>query len=232
MQKRVLLKLSGEALSGEHALDTEKLNNVCRQVKKIVDSGIGVGIVVGGGNIVRGRLFEELGLERVKSDYMGMLATVINALAVTASLESMGVKAKTMSAVKAESVDMFDKDEANRLIDEGYVLVFGGGVGKPYHSTDTGCAQRAIDIGAGVILMAKTGVDGVYDSDPNKNPDAKRFDTITFDDIVRLKLQVIDLQAAELLAKNSISAFLFDMNAEDNIYKASIKEAVGTLIKA
>lgn len=230
MYKRVLLKLSGEALSSDYTLDTHVLNEVAMQVKKITEQGTKVGIVVGGGNIVRGRLFEKLGLERVKSDYMGMLATVINALAIEAALENIGVKAKTLSAIKAESVDMFDKEVANKLLEEGYVLVFGGGVGKPYHSTDTGCAQRAIDINAEVILMAKSGVDGVYTADPNKDLSAKRFDELTFQDIVDKNLQVIDLQAAELLSNNSINAFLFDMNAEDNIVKAASQEAIGTLI--
>lgn len=232
MYKRVLLKLSGEALSSDFTLDTNILNAVALQIKEITNDGTKVGVVVGGGNIVRGRLFEKLGLERVKADYMGMLATVINALALTAALENVGVKAKTLSAIKAESVDMFDKDEANRLLDEGYVLVFGGGVGKPYHSTDTGCAQRAIDINAEVILMAKSGVDGVYDKDPGKNSDAKRYDEITFKEIADKKLEVIDIQAAELLSQNSIDAFLFNMDAKDNIIKAARQDAVGTLIKA
>lgn len=232
MYKRVLLKLSGEALSSDFTLDTNILNAVALQIKEITNDGTKVGVVVGGGNIVRGRLFEKLGLERVKADYMGMLATVINALALTAALENVGVKAKTLSAIKAESVDMFDKDEANKLLDEGYVLVFGGGVGKPYHSTDTGCAQRAIDINAEVILMAKSGVDGVYDKDPGKNSDAKRYDEITFKEIADKKLEVIDIQAAELLSQNSINAFLFNMDAKDNIVKAARQIAVGTLIKA
>lgn len=232
MYKRVLLKLSGEALSSDFTLDTNILNSVALQIKEITSKGTKVGVVIGGGNIVRGRLFEKLGLERVKADYMGMLATVINALALTAALENVGVKAKTLSAIKAESVDMFDKDEANKLLDEGYVLVFGGGVGKPYHSTDTGCAQRAIDINAEIILMAKSGVDGVYDKDPGKNPDAKRYDVVTFNEIVEKDLQVIDIQAAELLSKNSINAFLFNMDAKDNIIKAAEGTTVGTLIKA
>ncbi|MBR5755618.1 MAG: UMP kinase, partial [Erysipelotrichaceae bacterium] len=142
-----------------------------------------------------------------------------------------GVKSKAMSAIKAESVDMFDKDEANRLLDEGYVLVFGGGVGKPFHSTDTGSAQRAIDIGAEVILMAKSGVDGVYDSDPDENPDARRFDELTFDDILNLNLKVIDSQAAELCNQGKIEAFVFSMAEENNIVKAIKGEAVGTRIK-
>jgi uridylate kinase len=136
-----------------------------------------------------------------------------------------------MSAIKAESVDMFDADEANKLLAEGYVLVFGGGVGKPYHSTDTGSAQRAKDINAEVILMAKSGVDGVYDSDPDDNPDAKRFDELTFDDILNLNLKVIDAQAAQLCRDNKIEAFVFNMSDEDNILKAVKQEAVGTRIK-
>ena len=143
----------------------------------------------------------------------------------------MGAKAKPLSAIKAESVDMFDAEEANRLLEEGYVLIFGGGVGKPYHSTDTGSAQRAMDIHADVILMAKSGVDGVYDADPDTHPDARRFDELTFDDILNLNLKVIDSQAAELCREGKIEAFVFNMADENNIVKAVRDEAIGTHIR-
>ena len=210
---------------------TEVLESIGKQVKKISDMGIGVGIVVGGGNICRGRIFEELGFDRVKADYAGMLATVINAVMFSAELSRLGVKSVPMSAVTAQNVMDFDVDEANRLIEEGNVVVFGGGYGKPYYSTDTGSAQRAKDIHADVILMAKSGVDGVYDKDPNKYADAKKFDELTFDDILELGLKVIDPQAAEICAQSGIEAFVFNMSEEDNIVKAVTGEAVGTVIR-
>ena len=160
-----------------------------------------------------------------------MLATVINAIMLEATLNDMGVKAKALSVVEAQNVERYDIEKANKYLEEGYVLIFGGGYGLPYYSTDTGSAQRAVDIHAETILMAKNGVDGVYDKDPGKNPDAKRFDELTFDDILRLNLQVIDSQAAELCAKYKVGAFVFNMSDQDNIIKAVKKEAVGTVIK-
>lgn len=232
MYKRVLLKLSGEALAAkDFPFSVDTLNEVARQIKEISDMGIKVGIVIGGGNICRGRIFESLGFDRVKSDYSGMLATVINSNMLEATLTNLGVKAKALSVIEAQNVERYDIEKANKYLDEGYVLLFGGGYGLPYYSTDTGSAQRAADINAEVILMAKTGVDGVYDKDPNKYDDAKRFDELTFDDILRLNLQVIDQSAAELCAKNKIGAFVFNMADKDNIIKAAKKEAVGTVIK-
>ena len=232
MYKRVLLKLSGEALSApDFPFSTDVLEKIALQVKKIREMGVDVGIVVGGGNICRGRIFEDLGFDRVQADYAGMLATIINAIMFSAELNKVGVKSVPMSAVTAQNVLDFDKDEANRLMADGYVIVFGGGFGKPYYSTDTGSAQRAKDIGADVILMAKSGVDGVYDSDPDDNPDAKRFDELTFNDILNLGLKVIDSQAAELCQEAKIEAFVFNMADEDNIVKAVKGEAVGTVIR-
>ena len=232
MYKRVLLKLSGEALSAtDFPFNVDTLSEVSRQIKEVVNLGVKVGIVVGGGNICRGRIFENLGFDRVKADYSGMLATVINSIMLEASLNNLGVKAKALSVVEAENVERYSIEKANIYLDEGYVLIFGGGYGKPYYSTDTGSAQRAIEINAETILMAKTGVDGVYDKDPNKYSDAKRFDELTFDDILRLNLQVIDSQAAELCAKHKIGAFVFNMSDKDNIIKAAKNEAVGTIIK-
>ena len=232
MYKRVLLKLSGEALAAsDFPFNVDTLSEVARQIKEISDAGIKVGIVIGGGNICRGRIFETLGLDRVKADYSGMLATVINSIMLEASLTNLGVKAKALSVIEAQNVERYDIEKANKYLEEGYVLIFGGGYGQPYYSTDTGSAQRAADINAEIILMAKTGVDGVYDKDPNKFNDAKRFDELTFDDILRLNLQVIDSQAAELCSKNKIGAFVFNMSDKDNIIKAAKNEAVGTIIK-
>ena len=227
-----MLKLSGEAISApDFPFSLEELGKVADQVKEIRDMGVEVGIVVGGGNICRGRIFEKLGFDRVQADYAGMLGTVINAVMVAAVLNEHGVKAMAMSAIKAQNVMDFDADEANRLIDEGYTLVFGGGYGKPYYSTDTGSAQRAKDIGADVILMAKSGVDGVYDDDPDTNPNAKRFDEMTFDDILNKDLKVIDASAAEICRDAKIEGFVFNMSEEGNIVKAVKGEAVGTIIR-
>lgn len=232
MYKRVLLKLSGEALAAsDFPYSIETLNDIARQVKFIHDLGVKVGIVVGGGNICRGRIFEESGFDRVESDYLGMLATVINAKFVSESIEKTGIKAIAMSAVDAVNIEPYDVQKANNLLDEDYVLVFGGGVGKPYHSTDTGSAQRALDINAEVILMAKSGVDGVYDKDPNVYSDAKRFDELSFNDILNLNLKVIDSQAAELCEKGKIQAFVFNMSETDSIIRAVKKEIRGTLVK-
>lgn len=231
MYKRVLLKLSGEALSAaDFPFSIETLDDIARQVKQIVNQGVKVGIVVGGGNICRGRIFETLGFDRVESDYTGMLATVINAKFISESLNKVGVQAVALSAIDAESIEKFDVSKSNEYLDKGFVTVFGGGVGKPYHSTDTGSAQRAKDINAEVILMAKSGTDGVYDSDPNKNPNAKRFDKITYQEILDNNLQVIDLQAAKLCLENKIESFVFNMNEKDSLIKAVNKDITGTII--
>ncbi|MBO7676577.1 MAG: UMP kinase [Erysipelotrichaceae bacterium] len=231
MYKRVLLKLSGEALAApDFPFSVDMMEKVALQIKQIREMGIDVGIVIGGGNIARGRIFENLGFDRVESDYAGMLATVINAVMFAAELNKVGVKAKALSAIKAQNVEDYSPELANKLIDEGYTLVFGGGVGLPYHSTDTGSARRALEIGADVILMAKSGVDGVYDKDPDEYPDAVRFDELSFNDILNLNLKVIDAQAAEICAEGKIEGFVFNMTDEDNIVKAVRNEAVGTRI--
>lgn len=232
MYKKVLLKLSGEALAADDfPFNVDTLNEVARQIKEIVELGVKVGIVIGGGNICRGRIFESLGFDRIKADYSGMLATVINSNMLEASLINYGVKAKVLSVIEAQNVERYDIEKANKYLDEGYVLIFAGGYGLPHYSTDTGSAQRAIEINAETILMAKTGVDGVYDKDPNKYSDARRYDELTFDDILKQNLQVIDYQAAELCGKHKIGAFVFNMSDKDNIIKAVKNEAVGTAIK-
>lgn len=229
MYKRILLKLSGEALG--NPFDTKVLEDISKQVKKLVEDGIEVGIVVGGGNICRGRTFEKLGLDRKEADYIGMTATVINARMVEASLLKQGVKAKTLTTYKVQRVMDYDTKKANSLLSKGTVCVFGGGTGKPFFSTDTGSALRAKDIKADVILMAKNGVDGVYSADPKVDKNAIRYDELSFDDIINKNLQVIDLDAAKICKKNHIEAFIFDMAVKNNIVKAAKGKAVGTVIR-
>ena len=232
MYSRVLLKLSGEAISAsDFPFSVKTLNDVALQIKQVSDMGVKLGIVVGGGNICRGRLFEELGFDRVKSDYTGMFATVINAVMLENALNRVGCKAIAMSVIKAQNVLDFSVEKANELLNEGYVVVFGGGYGEPYYSTDSGAAQKAIDIKAQIILMAKSGVDGVYDSDPDTNTNAVRYDEITYQKILDDNLKIIDFQAAELCVKSKIPGFVFNMNDDDNIAKAVKGEAVGTIIK-
>jgi len=229
MYKRILLKLSGEALGNPY--DYKVLDDLAKQVKKLVEAGIEVGITVGGGNICRGRTFEKLGLDRKDSDYIGMTATVINAKMVEASLTKVGVKAVTLTTVKVQRVLDYTTQKANNYLKKGYVCVFGGGTGKPFFSTDTGCALRAKDIKAEVILMAKNGVDGVYSADPKTHPEATRFNELRYDDIIKNNLAVIDLRAAEVCKKNNIHSFIFDMAVKNNIVKAAKGKAVGTVIK-
>lgn len=232
MYSRVLLKLSGEAIAAsDFPFSTEILNDVARQIKEISDMGIKVGVVIGGGNICRGRQFEKLGFDRVKADYTGMLATVINATMLEQTLIMNNCKAKAMSVIKAQNVLDYDIDVANKLLDEGNVLLFGGGYGLPGYSTDSGSAQRAAEINANVILMAKSGVDGVYSADPKNDPDAHRINSLTFKQILDDQLSVIDYQAAQMCIDNKIEAFVFNMLEKDNIVKAAKGEAIGTIIK-
>lgn len=233
MYKRILLKLSGEALSAkDHPYSMDTLNDVARQIKVIAEKGTQIGVVVGGGNICRGKHFEALGLNREDADYIGMEATLMNAQMLTAALNAIGVKAKTLSAISCYRVEDYSQELANRYLDEGYVLIFGGGTGKPFCSTDTASALRASEISAEVIMMAKCGVDGVYTADPDKDPTAVRYNEMSFDDIISNKLGVIDLSAAELCLKNHIEGFVFNMNSpEDNIIKAVEGTAVGTVIR-
>lgn len=229
MYKRVLLKLSGEALGCPY--DINILDSISKQIKKLVEEGIEVGVVIGGGNICRGKTFEKLGLDRKEADYIGMEATIMNAQMLTAALIKNGVSAKTLSTVKVQRVLDYSKEKALSLLKKKVVCVFGGGTGKPFFSTDTGSALRAKDINADVILMAKNGVDGVYSDDPDTNPNATRYNEMTFNDIIINKLGVIDLKAAEICKKNHIEAFVFDMAVKNNIVKAAKGKAIGTVIK-
>lgn len=229
MYKRVLLKLSGEALGCPY--DVNILDSLAKQIKQLVKEGIEVGVVVGGGNICRGKTFEKLGLDRKQADYIGMEATVMNAQMLTASLIKNDVNAKCLSTIKVQNVLDYDTNKALNLLKKKVVCVFGGGTGKPFFSTDTGSALRAKDIKADVILMAKNGVDGVYSADPDLDPSATRYKEMTFNDIINNKLGVMDLKAAKICKENHIEAFVFDMAVKNNIVKATKGKAIGTTIK-
>lgn len=229
MYKRVLLKLSGEALGCPY--DVNILDSLAKQIKQLVKEGIEVGVVVGGGNICRGKTFEKLGLDRKQADYIGMEATVMNAQMLTASLIKNDVNAKCLSTIKVQNVLDYDTNKALNLLKKKVVCVFGGGTGKPFFSTDTGSALRAKDIKADLILMAKNGVDGVYSADPDLDPSATRYKEMTFNDIINNKLGVMDLKAAKICKENHIEAFVFDMAVKNNIVKAAKGKAIGTTIK-
>ena len=232
MYNRIILKLSGEALgNGEEKLDPNTLDAIASQIVAIVDKGVKVAVVVGGGNFARGRSLSALGMDRTSADYIGMLGTVMNALALQAAIRKAGRKALAVSAIRIDGVTFFERDLIKNEMDNGTVIIFGGGIANPYFSTDSTAALRACQLEAEVILMAKNGVDGVYDSDPDINPDAKRFDCLTFNDILLKNLKVIDATAAGLCRENHISAIVFDMGVENNIINAVSGNAIGTLIK-
>ena len=232
MYKRVLLKLSGEALSGEgKLLNQDVLARLAKELKQIQEQGVQLAIVVGGGNIIRGKEMAELGVKRTQGDYMGMLGTVINALAVQNALEQIGVQTRVQTAVEMQKVaEPFILRRAVRHLEKGRIVIFGAGTGSPYFSTDTTAALRASEIDADVILMAKNGVDGVYDSDPKKNPDAKKYDKLNYMDVLNEGLQVMDSTAISMWMDNDIDLVVFNMNEPGNIVKAVNQQVNGTLI--
>lgn len=232
MYKRVLLKLSGEALSGNgQAFDPEVLKGLAEELKEIQEQGVELAVVVGGGNFIRGKMLAEMGMNRAQGDYMGMLGTVINALAVQNALEQAGVQTRVQTAVHMQEVaEPFILRRAIRHLEKGRVVIFGAGTGHPYFSTDTTAALRASEIGADVILMAKNGVDGVYDSDPKKNPNAKKFETLNYMDVLNKGLQVMDSTAISMCMDNDIDLIVFNMNERGNILKAIQQTVNGTVI--
>lgn len=232
MYKRVLLKLSGEALSSKNAsLDPEILKGLAKELKKVEESGVELAIVVGGGNFIRGKEIEALGMNRAQADYMGMLGTVINALAVQNALENEGVATRVQTAVEMPKVaEPYILRRALRHLEKGRVVIFGAGTGSPYFSTDTTASLRASEIGADVILMAKNGVDGVYNSDPKTNPDAKKYDHLTHLDLLNQDLKVMDATAVSMCHDNDIDIVVFNMNEPGNIQKAVEGNVVGTTI--
>ncbi len=233
--KRVIIKLSGEAFGGESGVGINPIvvDKIAREIKDAYDTGdVEIGIVVGGGNIFRGKIASEMGMERSSSDYMGMIGTIINALALQTSLESLGIETRTMTSLNIPQVaEPYIRRKAISHLNKGYVVIFGGGTGNPYFSTDTTAALRAAEIGADIIYMAKNGTDGVYDKDPKKFKDAKKIPHITHQELLELKLQVMDATAAALCSDNNIDINVFDMNQPGNIKRAIQGENIGTLVK-
>ena len=229
--KRVLLKLSGESLAGaeKHGIDFDTVLSFCEPIKKLSDMGVEVAIVVGGGNFWRGRSSGKM--DRTRADHMGMLATAINALGVCDALEQLGLEARVQTAISMQQIaEPYIRNRATRHLEKGRILVFGCGTGNPFFSTDTAAALRAAEIDADIILKA-TMVDGVYDSDPKTNPDAKKFDKISFADVLKYDLKLMDSTAAAICKDNNIPIIVFSLDDPDNIVAAGCGENVGTLVE-
>lgn len=233
MYKRVLLKLSGEALGGNgNGICSERVMEIAQEIKKAADTKVEIAIVVGGGNLWRGKTGEQIGMERSSGDYMGMLATIMNALAIQNSLDLIGVDSRVQTSLQINQVaEPYIRRRAIRHLEKGRVVILGGGTGLPYFSTDTTAALRAAEINADAILMAKNGTDGVYTKDPNRFADAKKYDKLTYMEMINNKLEVIDATAAALCMDNDIDLIVFDMNKKDNIKRAVQGKVDGTIIK-
>lgn len=230
--KRVLLKLSGESLMGEQAygIDQERLNDYAMQIKEAVALGVQIGIVIGGGNIFRGLSGAAKGFDRVKGDQMGMLATVINSLALNSALTANGVKSKVLTAIRMEPVgEFYSKDKAIETLERGEVAIFSAGTGNPYFTTDTGSSLRGIEIEADAMLKG-TRVDGIYTADPEKDPAATKFDRISFDEIYNRGLKVMDLTATTMCKENHLPIVVFNMDKKGNLLKVLSGEDIGTLV--
>ncbi len=233
MYKRVLLKLSGEALSSNgNNFDPQILKNLANELKEVHEQGVEIAIVVGGGNFIRGKMAQSIGIDRAQGDYMGMLATVINALAIQSALETAGVPTRVQTAIEMPRVaEPYILRRAIRHLEKNRIVIFGGGTGNPYFSTDTTAALRASEIKADVILMAKNGVDGVYSADPKKDPQAVKYDTLTYMEVIQQGLMVMDTTATSMCMDNDIDLVVFNMNAQGNILKAVKGEQIGTIVK-
>lgn len=231
--KRVVLKLSGESMAGEEkfGINPAVVEELAKQIKLVQEQGIEVTIVVGGGNIWRGIAGSARGMERAAADYMGMLATVMNAVALQDALEKLGVDTRVQSAIEMREVaEPYIRRKAVRHLEKNRVVIFAAGTGNPYFSTDTTAALRAAEINADVILMAKKGVDGVYDDDPKKNPKAKKFDTLEYIEVLQRGLQVMDSTAISLCMDNKIQIVVFNVDKYENILKAAVGEPIGTTV--
>ena len=231
--KRVLLKLSGESLMGaqKYGLSTEVLNQYAEQIRTVAATGVQVGIVIGGGNIFRGLSGVSRGFDRVKGDQMGILATVINSLALQGALESAGARARVLTSIRMEPVgELYTKAKALELMEAGWIVIIAGGTGNPYFTTDTASALRGVEIEAEVLLKG-TRVDGVYTADPEKDPTATKFAEITFDEVYRRRLKVMDLTAFTMCKENDLPIVVFDMDTPGNLQKVIAGEPIGTVVK-
>jgi len=231
--KRTILKLSGEALmgGGGFGIDLAILSKIAQQIKQVVGMGVELAIVVGGGNIWRGAIAEAKGMERTSADYAGMLGTLLNALALQDALERCGVTTRTQSALTVQAVaEPYIRRRALRHLEKGRVVIFAGGTGNPYMTTDTAAALRAIEIGAEVLLMAKHQVDGVYDADPLKNPNAKKFEIISHSDALKLRLKVMDVTALSLCMEHKLPIIVFNIGDPQSIVRAVAGEVIGTIV--
>ena len=233
MYKRILLKLSGESLMGckGYGIDENRLSDYAQQIKQIAQKGVEVGIVIGGGNIFRGLSGSQKGFDRVKGDPMGMLATVLNSLALCSALESIGQKVRVLTSVRMEPVgELYSTDKALRLLSKGNVVIIAGGTGNPYFTTDTASVLRAIEIKADVMLKG-TRVDGIYTADPEKDPTATKFNEITYNEVLQRNLRVMDLTAITMCRENNMPIYVFDMDTVGNLNKVMNGQQIGTLVK-
>ncbi|WP_118193868.1 UMP kinase [Albibacterium indicum] len=231
--KRILLKLSGEALMGEknYGIDIDRVAQYAKDIKQVHDEGVEIAIVIGGGNIYRGLSAEKSGMDRVQADYMGMLATVINSMALQDALEKVEIKTRLLTAIKMEQIcEPFIRRRAVRHLEKGRVVIFGAGTGNPYFTTDTAASLRAIEINADVVLKG-TRVDGIYTADPLKDPTATRFDQLSFQDVYDRGLNVMDMTAFTLCQENKLPIIVFDMNKAGNLMKLTKGEHIGTLVR-
>jgi uridylate kinase len=230
--KRILLKLSGESLMGDqnYGIDTNRLNDYAEQITSIVTQGVQVGIVIGGGNIFRGLSGATQGFDRVKGDQMGMLATVINSLALNSALQAAGTKTKVLTSIRMEPVgEFYSKDKAIEALESGSVVIISGGTGNPYFTTDTASALRGIEIEA-EIMMKGTRVDGIYSADPEKDPKATKYEKISFDEIYTKNLRIMDLTATTLCKENNLPLLVFNMDQKGNLQKVVNGEGIGTVV--
>jgi uridylate kinase len=232
--KRILLKLSGESLAGKakQGFDEYQLESYARQLKTVSETGIQIGIVIGGGNIFRGLKGQNLGFDRVKGDYMGMLATIINGLALQSALEALHCPTRLFTAFKNEAVgERFSKDEAVKALNKGEICIFSGGTGNPYFTTDSAAALRAVEINADILLKG-TRVDGIYSDDPEKNPDARKFSEISFKEVLDKELKIMDLTAFTLCRENNLPIYVFDMDTAGNLERLLIRgENIGSTVR-
>ena len=231
---RILLKLSGEALMGNqsHGIDPKRIDKYAKEIKKVFDKGIEIAIVIGGGNIFRGVSGSSKGMDRVQADYMGMLATVINGLALQGALENNNVPTRLQTAIKIEAIaEPFIKRKATRHLEKGRVVIFGSGTGNPYFTTDSAAVLRAIEINADVILKG-TRVDGIYNDDPEKNIEATKFDNLSFDEVLNKGIKVMDTTAFTLSQENKLPIIVFDINTSNNLYKVVKGEKIGTRVNS